>query len=245
MHQIDEQVALLARETRAALVEALGTEADAGHWMVFMQSVTRLLPDVLSSGRPTRAAIERSAIGQLGFDSWAEMVEAPLEAGGLGWNMSAWKAWRRAWAVVQAHPWMLEARLGSSEVNQLAINCRKAGEPIPGSAAQYDEIKRRREMDRESPYQRILEEMAQLKERLAAKEIEAAQSKAEAGGLDLAMSRAIDRASQAELLAAQRLEEISNLNAQVAGLKRQLMQAQAAVPPKLTRWQHLMAALFG
>lgn len=249
MHQIDEQVALLAREARAALVEALGTEADAGHWMVFMQSVTRLLPDVLSSGRPTRAAIERSAVGQLGFDSWAEMVEAPLEAGGLGWNMSAWKAWRRAWAVVQAHPWMLEARLSSSEVNRLAIECRKAGEPIPGSAAKYDEIQRRREMEREDQgvnrYKWILEDIAKLKERLIAKEGEAAQSRGEANGLGLAMSRAIDRASQAELLAAQRLEEISNLNAQVAGLKRQLMQAQAAVPPKLTRWQHLMAALFG
>ena len=115
MHQYQD-----ARETRAELVAALGTEADRGHWMIFMQSVTRLLPDVLSSGRPTRAAIERSAIGQLGFESWAEMVEAPIEAGGLGWNMSAWKAWRRAWAVVQANPWMLEQSLSSSEVNSLA-----------------------------------------------------------------------------------------------------------------------------
>lgn len=84
MHQIDEQAARLARETRATLVEALGTETDAGHWMAFMQSVTRLLPDVLSAGRPTRAAIERSAIGQLGFDSWAEMVEAPLKPAAWG-----------------------------------------------------------------------------------------------------------------------------------------------------------------
>lgn len=243
MHQIDEQAALLARETRAALVEALGTESDAGHWMRFMQSVTRLLPEVLSTGRPTKAAIERSAIGQLGFESWAEMVDAPIEAGGLGWNMSAWKAWRRAWAVVQAHPWMIEARLSSSEVNRLAIECRKAGEPIPGSVEQYDEIQRRREMDRESPYQRILEDMARLKERLAEKEAEAARSKAEAGGLDLAMSRAIDRAGQAELLAAQRLQEIEALKAQLNELKRRL--AQPAVSPKLTRWQHLMAALFG
>lgn len=31
------------------------------------------------------------------------MINAPIAEGGLGWNFSAWKAWRRAWAFVDPH----------------------------------------------------------------------------------------------------------------------------------------------
>ena len=42
-----------ARNAHAELLAALGTEANPAQWMAFMQAVTRLLPDVLSAGRPT------------------------------------------------------------------------------------------------------------------------------------------------------------------------------------------------
>lgn len=108
------------------LLAALGTENNPAQWMIFMEAVTRLLPAVLSSGRPSRETIERCAIGQLGFRSWKEMIEAPINDGGLGWNISAWKSWRRAWAVIEAHPWLRNEPLTSSEVIQLSLKVKAA-----------------------------------------------------------------------------------------------------------------------
>lgn len=138
-----------AAQARAELIEALGIE-DGAKWLDFMQAVTRLLPDVLSVGRPSADAIRRSLIGQLGFTSWAEMIEAPLDAGGLGWNISAWKAWRRAWAVVQEHPWLLGAGLSSSEVNTLAQECKREGLPFPRSAEALETLRKARRSAQET-----------------------------------------------------------------------------------------------
>lgn len=110
------------------LLAALGTENNPAQWMIFMEAVTRLLPAVLSSGRPSRETIERCAIGQLGFKSWKEMIEAPINDGGLGWNISAWKSWRRAWAVIEAHPWLRNEPLTSSEVIQLSLKVKETAE---------------------------------------------------------------------------------------------------------------------
>ena len=107
--------ALTPNQAHAELLETLGNESSA-RWIEFMQAVTRLLPDVLSVGRPSAEAVRSSLIGELGFTSWADMIEAPAEQGGLGWNLSAWKAWRRAWAVIQEHPWLQQAGLSSSEI---------------------------------------------------------------------------------------------------------------------------------
>jgi hypothetical protein len=112
--------------------------------MEFMQAVTRLLPDVLSSGRPTKDAINRSAIGQLGFASWQAMIEAPTDHGGLGWNFSAWKAWRRGWTVVQANPWLLDQPMTSAELNSLANDLRRDGIEFPSSAGELEAIRKGR-----------------------------------------------------------------------------------------------------
>jgi len=122
-----------ALDAHAELLAALGTETNPAQWMVFMGAVTRRLPDVLSSGRPTKEAIQRSAIGQLGFTSWQAMVEAPVDASGLGWNFSGWKAWRRAWTVVQAYPWLRDQPFTSSEVNAIALECKAQNAPFPQS----------------------------------------------------------------------------------------------------------------
>jgi hypothetical protein len=117
------------QDVREELVAALGTENQPQQWMEFMETVTRRLPEILSPGRPSTDAINRSPIGQLGFKSWQEMIEAPLDACGLAWKFSAWKAWRRAWATVQANPWLRAQDLGSSEINLLAGEFK----PFPGS----------------------------------------------------------------------------------------------------------------
>lgn len=143
-----DQITLLipasASSAHAELLRALGTENNPGQWMEFMQAVTRLLPDVLSSGRPTKEAINRSAIGQLGFASWQAMIEAPTGVSGLGWNFSAWKAWRRAWSVVQVQPWLLDQTITSSELNTLANDLRKDGIPFPSSAGELEAIRETR-----------------------------------------------------------------------------------------------------
>jgi len=140
-----DQISLLipasATSAHAELLRALGTENNPGQWMQFMQTVTRLLPDVLSSGRPTKEAINRSPIGQLGFASWQAMIEAPTDVSGLGWNFSAWKAWRRAWAVVQEQPWLLDQEITSSELNTLANDLRRDGIKFPSSAVALESIR--------------------------------------------------------------------------------------------------------
>jgi len=132
--------ALTPNQAHAELLETLGNESSA-RWIEFMQAVTRLLPDVLSVGRPSAEAIKSSLIGELGFTSWADMIEAPAEQGGLGWNLSAWKAWRRAWAVAQEHPWLQQAGLSSSEINTLAQDCKRDGVPFPSSVEDLEALR--------------------------------------------------------------------------------------------------------
>lgn len=128
-----------AKDAQAKLLTALGTENNKGQWMLFMQTVTELLPQILKEGRPKAEDISASFIGQLGFKSWQAMLEAPASENGLSWNVSAWRAWRRAWSVVQANQWLLEAGLSSSEVNTLATEQKR--EDFPKSLEEYEKIK--------------------------------------------------------------------------------------------------------
>ncbi|MBI6945258.1 hypothetical protein JET76_28565 [Pseudomonas putida] len=140
-HQLTMLIPQSARDAHTQLLAALGTEANPAQWMTFMDTVTRLLPEVLSAGRPPKEVIQRCAIGQLGFTSWTAMVEAPTDHGGLGWNESGWKAWRRSWTVVQAHPWLRHEPLTSSEVNTIALDCKRDGVQFPSSAGELEAIR--------------------------------------------------------------------------------------------------------
>lgn len=222
-HQLTLLVPPAARSAHAELVAALGTENNPGQWMTFMETVTRLLPDVLSSGRPTAEAIDRSPIGQLGFKSWTAMIEAPVEAGGLGWNVSAWKAWRRAWATVQANPWLRDAALSSSEVNTLA---QEHKDEFPPSLEALEGLKKER---KEMAEKRRTETVAALKARAEAAEKRAIQAEARLEALD-------------EQLAKSRVA-YTEQGQQIATLKAQLVEAQKppAPPVQLSRWEHLKA----
>jgi len=132
-HQFTLLIPETAEKARAELFSALKMADNPSAWMDFMETVTRLLPDILSSGRPSTESINRSPIGQLGFKSWQAMIEAPADAHGLGWNFSAWKAWRRAWSVVQTHPWLRQEALTSSEINTWANDFKQKGTEFPGS----------------------------------------------------------------------------------------------------------------
>jgi uncharacterized phage infection (PIP) family protein YhgE len=102
------------------LREALGAES-AGLWVFFMDKVRVTLPFLMdTAGRPKAEIVQASAIGQAGFSSWSEMIEESPEQGGLGWSVDSWKAWKRAYGVVQAHPYLRDLELTASEINTLS-----------------------------------------------------------------------------------------------------------------------------
>lgn len=242
--QLSFLVPVSARNAHAELLAALGTEANPAQWMAFMQAVTRLLPDVLSIGRPTAEAIKRSAIGQLGFTSWSTMIEAPTDAGGLGWNVSAWKAWRRAWAVVQLHPWLLTQPMTSSEVNSLAADVKRAGVVFPGSPQELEAFRassREAAEMRKADAAQTQRERADRAEALAAElrsQLAAAQARAEA----LAQQQASSDSRSQELA-----ERIGQQTQEIEQLKRDLATARKPrpQPAPMTRWEHLLAFVKG
>lgn len=217
--QISMLVPEAARSAHAELLAALGTEANPAQWMVFMSTVTRLLPEVLSPGRPTRAAIQRSAIGQLGFKSWREMLEAPTDADGLGWNWSGWKAWRRAWTTVQAYPWLRDQPMGSSEINTLQLECSRTGQPFPQSPEEFETLHEQRQA--------------------AAAEQRSNSITALTGQLQAAELRATQAEAQVDALR----EQLEASRATHTELGRQIAQLEQA--HQLSRWQHLVAFLRG
>ena len=148
-------VPVAAREARSALLAALGTGHIAQQWMIFMETVTLYLPDILSDGRPSKAAISRSVIGLHGFSSWKEMIEADISEGGFGWNHHTWKEWRRAWAVVKEYPWLRNEHLTYSEINAVARKIKaaqKADEQFqsPGNMAEVTALIESEKADRVS-----------------------------------------------------------------------------------------------
>ena len=244
-----------ARSAHAELLAALGTETNPAQWMSFMEAVTRLLPDVLSSGRPTREAIRRSPIGQLGFTSWSDMIEAPVDRNGLGWNVSAWKAWRRAWAVVEAHPWLRSQPMTSSEINVLAQECRRAGLEIPGSIEELDALRsakqRAQAANRAESIQDLVKRLSNAERAARDADAAATAAKIEADSLREAMNRAIERAEHANQRVGGLTQQLTQAEEQRAAWERKARelaaqkQPQAQKEPKLSRWQHLVRALVG
>ena len=230
-----DQISLLipaaASSAHAELLSALGTENNPGQWMEFMQTVTRLLPDVLSSGRPTKEAINRSAIGQLGFASWQAMIEAPTDHGGLGWNFSAWKAWRRGWTVVQANPWLLDQPMTSAEVNALANDLRRDGVQFPGSAEELETIRQGRKGALEA---RRAESIEALTKRAEAAEKAVQVASAQVGSLTDQLAQVQTQLATALGQVAEQAEAIGTLKAEKSQLEidRDKWKTQAQAKPK-------------
>lgn len=262
----EHQLPLIAPETaskaRAELLAALQVADHPSAWMDFMQAVTRLLPEILSSGRPSTDSINRSPIGQLGFRSWQAMIEAPADAGGLAWNFSAWKAWRRAWATVQTYPWLRSMPLTSSEVNTLANELKRLGKPFPGSPEALQQL-----LDEKAAAatQKRAETLTETQKALADAllEIERLKAAAAAQGRpdELVEAQAVlaEVRRQLETATAQlHLEraagtdqqtEIGRLQGVIDGLRGEIEQLRTATPnagsPRLSLLQRLRAFLFG
>lgn len=228
----EHQLPLIAPETaekaRTELLSALQVADNPAAWMDFMEAVTRLLPDILSPGRPSTDAINRSPIGQLGFKSWQAMIEAPADAHGLAWNFSAWKAWRRAWATVQANPWLRSQSLSSSEINTLANEFK----PFPGS---LEELQQLRQAKVTTTEQKRSDTLA-----------EAQRALIEVGGRLKVLEEQLHQEREAN---AGLSSETGRLQAEIVQLQAELgmlRAAKAPTPPvKLSRFQHFCAFLLG
>jgi len=204
-HQLHLLIPQAAQDARDELTRALRAADNPAAWMTFMQAVTRLLPDVLSSGRPSTEAIRRSVIGQLGFKSWQEMIEAPADLNGLAWNFSGWKAWRRAWAVVEANPWLIGQPMTASEVNTISQEAKRAGIEFPASLAELDAM---RDQSRTAAEQAKTSTVAALTMKL---------QEAEKAAQEAIAAAAVLRGQLAEAASRERA-----LSEEIGGLKRQL-----------------------
>jgi hypothetical protein len=226
----EHQLPLIAPETaekaRTELLSALHVADNPAAWMDFMESVTRLLPEILSPGRPSTDAIKRSPIGQLGFKSWQAMIEAPADAHGLAWNFSQWKAWRRAWATVQANPWLRSQPLSSSEINNIAIEFK----PFPESLEALQALRQAKVATTE---QKRADTLAEVQRALI-----------EAGGRLKVLEEQLHQEREANT---QLSSEAGRLRGEVEQLQAQLNVLRETPAPsvKLSRFQHFCAFLFG
>jgi len=89
-------------------------------WIRFMDIVKSELADVLRPGKPKREAIEKSKIGVLGFKSWIEFIEAPRSENGLSWNVASWKLYKKAYGVVEQHPYLRKTEHSASFIATLS-----------------------------------------------------------------------------------------------------------------------------
>jgi polyhydroxyalkanoate synthesis regulator phasin len=224
---ITQLVTPAAKAARADLLSALGTENNPSQWMDFMAQVRRHLPDILSKGRPSHDAIARSLIGQHGFTSWKQMVEAPTDQQGLGWSWSAWRQWSRAWRVVEDHPVLRGQPITAAQVNRLADEIRNAGAEWPDNTEQLAQFRKSIEEGKAGKREQSQAAMAARIEAL----------EAQVQSLEAKRRETIQTAKK----------KISRLEGERDEARRALASARKDAPrptaPKMSRWQHLMAAL--
>ncbi len=188
-----------AQRIRSDLLSALGTENVPNQWMHFMATVRRHLPEVLSRGRPSRQAIEASVIGALGFTSWRELLEAPVDQGGLALNWSTWRQWSRAWAVISERPALQGEPLSAAKVNRMASQAKAEGLAFPDDpealGALQEALTQRRAAARAETQQG-------MRERIEALEALLVETRADRDGLRDALQEAERRQEAAEQEAA-------------------------------------------
>jgi hypothetical protein len=111
------------------MCDYLGAES-GNQWLNFMDYTYEILGNIVSGrGKPSAELIKESIIGKAGFTSFKEMIEAPVADNGLGWNISAWNAWRRAYSVVIKHPYLRDLELTASNINTIYNELKKEGFP--------------------------------------------------------------------------------------------------------------------
>lgn len=112
----------------------LGAETGNG-WIQFMDEVNIEMPFLFGAGRPTKQQIEQSEIGRSGCSSWSEYIEKVLN-----WNVSQWRAWMRAFKVVQQHAYLRQLNITASAINTLNAKSESFPESLSAYENQRSEI---------------------------------------------------------------------------------------------------------
>lgn len=223
----------MPRDTEIAysLREKLGSES-AGKWLEFMDLIESSLPFILrGAGRPTTEEIASSAIGYGGFTSWREMIESSPAWGGLGWSYDTYKAWKKAYSLVQQHPYLRNLALSSSEINTV----RRENKEFPASLEAFEALKNSR---KDAQEERRQNSVAALQKQLfiAKKEVTEAQN-------GLAISHASEAQSKSVL--SQIRQDLAQANEKIGSLQVQLEREKTTSENRKNKIQQLDKSLEG
>lgn len=129
-----------------------------------MDLINDELSVILKRGKPSTNEIDNSIIGRSGFQSWKAMIETDVARGGLGWNISGWNAYRRAYRIVQQHSYLRETDLSASMISTLS---REISE-FPHSLDELSEYIEEREKQQEYRQKNSLKNASQTISQLQA-----------------------------------------------------------------------------
>jgi flagellar motility protein MotE (MotC chaperone) len=197
-----------------------------------MDFIESSLPFILrGAGRPTTEEIASSAIGYGGFTSWREMIESSPAWGGLGWSYDTYKAWKKAYSLVQQHPYLRNLALSSSEINTV----RRENKEFPASLEAFEALKNSR---KDAQEERRQNSVAALQKQLfiAKKEVTEAQN-------GLAISHASEAQSKSVL--SQIRQDLAQANEKIGSLQVQLEREKTTSENRKNKIQQLDKSLEG
>lgn len=129
-----------AQDIRNRLLRAEGQDKEPNQWSIFILLVIEILPTLIQKGRPSLKTIQGCFIGQLGFNSWNDMLVAPKEDNGLGLTKSRWEEWKRAWSAISEYPDLHHAPITAAEVNRIKRDCKTYGFEFPENLEQFRQV---------------------------------------------------------------------------------------------------------
>jgi vacuolar-type H+-ATPase subunit I/STV1 len=239
----------------------LGAESK-GQWLEFMDYIESRLGFLLqSAGRPTKESIDRSIIGQAGFESWSDMIEYSPAYGGLGWSIDSWKSWKKAYRVVQEHEYLRSLDMTASEINTTARTCK----PFPSSEIELRSFQEGRKKDLEENRGNSLAALQSQVSALSGEQKEALRHLATSRASETELKKEIESSRTALLKAqsaigvaegkAETLKvQVFDLHNQVKTLEKQLEASNNATSKaetrakrlaSLSRWEHFKAVFSG
>ena len=223
-----------AQQAHTELLEALGSENNPAQWIEFMRTAHKHLPFLFESGRPTKTQIENSIIGQLGFSSWAEMIE---DKQGLSWSVNSWKQWSKAFKHVNKFPYLAEMDITASAVMKLQSTFR---DDFPTSVEALEkakaETKARKEQEEAEKVSNLKARVSELEQQLVAANAKLEIHEKQHGEFAAQQRQLIElQAQQAKIVSEN--ESLVNKNNELT--------SRLKVLKSMSRWQHMKAFFSG
>lgn len=231
---------LLPENLKAAhneILAALGSENNPSQWMEFCEVIDRHIPELKTQGRLSNQNIKSSLIGKLGFSSFKDYIESPIERGGLGWSSGGWNAYRRAWKIVEEYPYLRDMSIKSGWLNAFSHKLKKAEIEFPETLEEYNKIQDSFAEERASNKDAKLDDQAKLINQLEDTQLEFKFKLAETTEK---LSNANAKIELFDSITEKHLNKIEQQAQKISELKNQLAKAT-----KISRWEALKVAVFG